>query len=151
MRAVFFRREGASRNHRRAEEREVIMRDMDRLHLQRMIAAGEIHPGFPHVIAGHLAKHSRLLAPEIELRNAGAIECTLRGKQNQSHERLRIGVGQRLQQYGIYYGKDPAVLTPIPRAITRTATVVNPGAFRSERRGVAEISPDVFRERQRDR
>ncbi len=106
MRTVFFRREGASRNYWRVEEREVVARNVDPLHLHRVIPAGKIQPGSTRVIACHLAKHTGLLAPEVELRHAGTIERTLRRKYDKSHERLRITIRQRLEQDGIHNRED---------------------------------------------
>jgi hypothetical protein len=80
MRTVFFRREGASCNYRRAEEREVITRNVDPLYLHRVVSAGKVQPGAASVIACYLAKHFGLLAPEVEFRNACKVERSLRSK-----------------------------------------------------------------------
>jgi hypothetical protein len=111
VRAVFRSGEGAAGNHRGAEHGEVVCGNMNGLHLLRMIAAGDVHAGAAEVVGGDLLEDTRLLTPESELRNVCAGKRPVRAGVHQLHQRLRVGISQRLEQNGVDDGEDGGVDT----------------------------------------
>ena len=56
MRTVFRGGKGAPRNHRSAEHREIVRRDMNSLHLLWMVTARNVESRSPEVVCGDLLK-----------------------------------------------------------------------------------------------
>ena len=109
VRTVFLARERASANHRRTEQREVFAADVDALHLLRMATAGEVQPRAAKVIRSDVFENAALLLPEIEFRNVCPGKIPSGESIHQLHERVRIRIGERLQQHRVNNRKDRRV------------------------------------------
>src|SRR5579864_3717116 len=99
MRAILGGGEGAAREDGCAQQAKIIAGHMDALHLLRLPAAGEVESGTSLVVSGDILENAGLLMPDIELGHAGAPKRSLRPGFHQLHQRLRLGIGERLQQH----------------------------------------------------
>ena len=79
VRAVFRGSECAPGNNWSAEHCEVIRRNVNALHLLRMVATGDIESRAAEVIRRDLLKNARLLTPDIEFGYVGAGKRSLAG------------------------------------------------------------------------
>ena len=107
--AVFGSGKSPSCNHRRTQDRKIIGAYMHTLDLFRLIAARQVQSGASAVVRGSLPKDARLLPPDIELGHVRAGERPLIAGVHQMHERLRIRIGERLEQNRINDREDGGI------------------------------------------
>src|ERR1700733_4555068 len=109
VRDVFGRSEGPPGNNWSAEQSKVIRRNMNAPCLFGMVATSDIEPCTTEVIRCDLLKNTRLFLPDIEFRYIGAGKRSLRAGVPKFYQRLRIRIGERLEQDSVDHRKDRRV------------------------------------------
>ena len=77
VRKILFRREGAAKLHRSAEECEIVMSNVDAMNLFRH-STGEVEAWAPEVIGGDVLKDVGLLLPVVKFSDGGAGAVSIR-------------------------------------------------------------------------
>ena len=74
-----------------------------------MVASGDVESGSAKIVGCDLLEDAGLLTPEIELWVCWLPERSLAGWFDQRDQFLRVGIGQRLEEYGVDHGKDSGI------------------------------------------
>src|SRR6266699_4524214 len=78
-------------------------------YLVGVVSASEVRSGSTPIVSGHLLEDDRLLLPEVVLGDARDRNWSLLASGHQLHQRLRVGIGQGLEEYGIHHRKDRGI------------------------------------------
>jgi hypothetical protein len=138
---VLLGREGAAHHHRGPEYAEPALADVNPVNKLRPVA-GDVETRAGEVIGGDVFEHAGLLAPDHEFRNGGDATVAVRRREFALDDAVRVGIGQRLEQYRIDHGEDGRV-GPDAQRKGRNGGDREPGTLEEKVQRMLDVFPEI--------